>query len=155
MYRLSGWASTPSQDEERCRFALKSIPITNPYPPLLLSDKGAEVGRILLLEWRAAGLWAEVLVNDEHAQIKGFSVGCQLDTFETIGLGQPAYSLVTGARLTELSITDRPCNAEAIVLHRAPYNPIDLTPLIKANSAYLDTIISKFDVMRRAIEELL
>lgn len=161
MIRLAGWASTPAIDQEDCAFQHKSIVIPKAMPPLFASHRDGELGRayepagrILNLEWRPQGMWAEVVVEDRYAEYKAFSVGCKLEAYEIIGKGKTAYAQVTRASLTELSITNNPCNVETVVVTRAPYNPIDLTPFIKAQAAYTDTIVQKFAAIQRHIRLL-
>ncbi|TIL41860.1 MAG: carboxypeptidase regulatory-like domain-containing protein [Mesorhizobium sp.] len=88
MFRLAGYASTPAPDVEDCSFQLKSIPITTPFPRLLFSHRDhEEAGHILHLEWRAAGLWAEVVVENKYAEVKGFSVACKLEAYQSCSDG--------------------------------------------------------------------
>jgi hypothetical protein len=139
-FRLSGFASTSGIDAEDCSFAHGSIVIPKAMPPLFISHKciGEPVGKITKCEWQSGGLFAEVEVPDDLAEYKAFSIGCRLRDYEIIGLGSSAYAKVTRAIMTELSLTNSPCNSDCLITKRERINP---TPVATHTTLSADEVL--------------
>lgn len=156
--RLYGLASTTGIDLEHCSFAHGSIVIPKTLPPLFLGHKkDKQVGIVRALDWMESGLVAIVDVDDMYSEIKGFSVGASLRDYEIIGKGAGAYASVTKAIMSELSITNNPCNPEALIYKREL-----LAAPVRERKAFVpielpawEGVDHKVDAIRKKIEILL
>ncbi|MGX8007925.1 hypothetical protein ACVDG8_002415 [Mesorhizobium sp. ORM8.1] len=162
MHLLSGLASVPEVDKSNHFVRLGALSWGNELPPLLFDhseqhhyDQTKTVGRIHRLEWTPEGLAITALVDDNHADRKGFSCRFKVQDYEIVGEGERAYALVKRGLIREISLVDRPCCPSALVRSRQRHDaapPFD--QYRKAASDTFDAMIRAMSVMQHAISAL-
>ncbi len=120
---LSGYATVWSTiDFERMAFAPFSLSFPKLVPLHWRHDERIAIGTVTSLVADAHGV--KVTAITDHPLAKragGFSIGCGIDRYQICGAGTDnVHAVVHAARLCELSITDRPANAQALVTARWP-----------------------------------
>ncbi len=109
-------------DHERMAFRPNSISFPKQVPLHWRHDERIGIGTVDNIKADVRGL--KVTVTTAHSLAKnagGFSIGCGIDRYQICDDGTDnVHAVVHAARLCELSITDRPANAQALVQHRWP-----------------------------------
>jgi Caudovirus prohead serine protease len=128
---IEGWAATPDVDADRMSFKRGSLswPADLSKLPLLVRhDSARVVGRIMDLGYDADGrLFIRGRVDDPEARRMGaFSIAATVVESEVRDEDSVWFHFViTRAVVNEISVTDRPSNARAIVTSRRDVGPMD------------------------------
>jgi phage head maturation protease len=120
---LTGYAMVWNvTDHERMVFQRNSLTWERMPPLHWRHDETRTIGTVTSLVADVRGLKATVTTAHPLAKnAGGFSIGCGIDRYQICGAGTDnVHAVVHAARLCELSITDRPANAQALVQHRWP-----------------------------------
>jgi hypothetical protein len=140
---LSGLASTTDVDRERVRFrarAFDNVRWASDIPFLLRHDPAVVAGRIEDLCYDDRGnLLVRAKVDDPLARrMPAYSIRAEVLDYRIDEA--EAAAVVTRASLVEISMTDRPCNPNAIVQSRYPPS---------AGAAHYAAIGAKLDCLMR------
>ncbi len=149
---LEGRASTLDLDCEKIKFAPFAFgALSSGYPPLLHEhDHSLIAGHIERLEYNAEGelLIAAYVTLDQARRCGGFSVGAKVVRFELCDVESPDfYALILKAVLTDVSLTSRPVNRHATVLHRSRPSPASAFRAEKAH--WHDLMIKRVELVRQ------
>jgi phage head maturation protease len=120
---LSGYAMVWSTiDHERMAFRPNSISFPKQVPLHWRHDETRTIGTVTSLVADVRGLKATAITAHPLAKNAGaFSIGVGIDRYQICDDGTDnVHAVVHAARLCELSITDRPANAQALVTARWP-----------------------------------
>jgi hypothetical protein len=155
---IEGFAATCDVDRSRMKFrpwAFTVIP-WEPLPPLLFRH-GRPAGKLLEMRHDDRGrLFVRALVTDPEAKrCGGLSVAATVQTWELRDVDSANFhALITSATVDEISSTDRPCNPEALILHRYRQSPVvEYYDHMKDFVTGLQKLVEllKDDVRRRAV----
>lgn len=124
---LDGYASTPDIDLERVKFRPYCLG-WRPWrlPPLYYRhDTSRVVGEISELYYDNGQLRVRATVTDDNAARCGaFSIAATITDYELRDEDSPNfYAVVRSAWLDEISLTDVPCNPQALVIRRYSVPP--------------------------------
>jgi hypothetical protein len=143
---LRGLASTAGIDLGRHRFLPGSLSwdASGPIPVCLRNDKSRVVGEVKDLDYRSNGdLHVTARVDDaEAARLGGFSVCAHINEFEVRNPddAEGYHVAVTAAELVEVTVTERPCNPEAVVQSREPDHHAEALACIARMQARIATL---------------
>ena len=156
---FEGIAAAISIDNERVRFRPYAIALPGmlrqPNPPLLFRhDRNQVAGEVIELTHKSDGsLGIRCLVDHEEAKrCGGFSVAASIQAYELREIDDPQnfHALVTSATIDECSITDRPCNRDAILLNRDRRPPpVEAFDIARAGIAKAIEILDALRVIER------
>jgi hypothetical protein len=155
---IEGFAATCDVDRSRMKFrpwAFTLLP-WEPLPPLLFRH-GRPAGRLLEMRHDDRGrLFVRALVTDSEAKrCGGLSVAATIHAYELRDVDSANFhALITEATVDEISISDRPCNQQALILHRYRQSPVvEYYDHMKNSVTCLQQLVEllKADVRRRAV----
>ena len=143
---LEGFATTAGDiDLARTRLAPQAFGILPKSVPLLFHhDDDRIAGEILSLDYTPNGsVWVKCRVDNlEAARCGGFSIAAEIQEFHIID-GDDFHAIVTKAELMEVSLTDRPCNVEAVVKERYTQPHLDFYDLMGKKVQLLQQLVVK------------
>lgn len=145
---LSGYASTFDVDAERMRFAPNALRwFSWAMPPLLLRHRPGAIGTVDRLEFSSCGLRCSVSTDHELGKLMpAFSIGATIQAYVLRDADTPQfYADVLVATLDEVSLTDRPCLASALVNQRMP-----ALPYLPSHAA----LVEKLARVRQMVQQL-
>ena len=124
---LEGFASTTAIHSNRCKFRGFAFGILRGRVPLLFRHDETQVaGEIEELSYDQWGN-LQIRARVDHEQARrccAFSVAGRVLEYELRDVDTPNFhAVITDATLSEISLTDRPSNAAALVTSRYPASP--------------------------------
>ncbi|MEY9227716.1 hypothetical protein ABIF66_008845 [Bradyrhizobium japonicum] len=144
---VEGVCSSSAIDAERMSFKADSLSWSAlDTIPLLLRHAGESVGKILQLDYSAGMLRIKAKVDDETARRQpAFSIAAQIIESELRNGDSPTgwHFVVSRAQIIEISLTDRPSNAAAVVLSRRD---------VRATDTAYDDLIGSINRLRSGLE---
>ncbi|MGQ2185268.1 hypothetical protein ACT4MK_18215 [Bradyrhizobium barranii] len=144
---VEGVCSSSAIDAERMSFKANSLSWGELSTiPLLLRHAGERVGQIMQLDYSAGMLRIKAKVEDETARRQpAFSIAAQIIDSEVRNADSPSawHFVVSRAQITEVSLTDRPSNAAAVVLSRRD---------VRATDTAYDDLIGSINRLRSGLE---